>query len=115
MFLERGVVEGHFALRQIGSFGEPGAAPIGKTTFNSVPQYVKENWQPSSDDIVITVEESSADNDEHWFFESRSAGSLSLMLDYKPGTGAENLFLQSDSQGLIEAIADEVESRKAGI
>lgn len=96
------------------TLSDVGSTEGGKTAFKTVPRYEMENWEPSNDDTLITVEEASADNHEHWLFDYRTAGALSLVLDYKAKDQSENLYLESESQALIERIAKEVKSRNSG-
>lgn len=84
------------------------------TTFETVPLYEKNGQAQTSDDIVITVENASADSEEHWYFPYRTAGNLTLVLNYKPSADRESLFLQSESRVLIETIFDEVQARNSG-
>ena len=84
------------------------------TTFETVPLYEMTGQMQTSDDIVITVENLSADSEEHWYFPYRTAGDLTLVLNFKPSADRESLFLQSKSRVLIETIFEEVEARNSG-
>lgn len=84
------------------------------TTFKTVPLYEMNGQMQTSDDIVITVENLSVDSEEHWYFPYRTAGDLTLVLNYKPSADRESLFLQSRSRVLIETIFEEVEARNSG-
>lgn len=96
-------------------FGDLDGSFSGATSFRSVPLYTMKGWETSNNDILITVEEQSSDEDyEHWFFEYRKAGKLALMMDYKPSTNGESLFLQSESEMLIKELAAQVEARNSG-
>ncbi len=84
------------------------------TTFETVPLYEKNGQAQTADDIVITVENLSADSEEHWYFPYRTAGNLTLVLNFKPSADRESLFLESESRVLIETIFEEVEVRNSG-
>lgn len=97
------------------TLGAIGSTAGGETSFKTVPLYeMSADVTASADDILITVEEASTENDEHWLFDYRTAGALRLVLDYKPNNPSQSLYLESESQALIEFIAGEVISRDSG-